>query len=438
MLASIWVWVHSLPSQFLSVAEEGAEVNAFLNLAIALALVIAAAKIGGYISFRLHQPSVLGELAVGLILGPSVFDFLHWDIFVYSESFSYTNLVGEINQLAEIGVLLLMFIAGLGLHLEDLAKSGKVAVLAGVLGVAFPLAMGYGVGAGYRLSGAESIFIGLVLSATSVSISAQTLMELGRLRTRVGIGMLGAAVFDDILVVLGLSVFFALMISPSGSGWQDIVLIFVRMFVFLLLAILFGGFAFPRLSSYVEKLPVSRGLLAFVFVTLLVYSWLAEIIGHIAPITGAFLAGLLFARSPLRDRIEEQISSLAYGVFVPIFFVSVGLAANVREMGSGTVGLLLVMTVVAVIGKVSGAGLGARLSGFDNRESLQMGVGMMSRGEVGLIVVNQGLTQGLINTDIFSAVVGVVILTTLLTPPILRSLFNQSRESANEDVNQSI
>ncbi|MFN2194986.1 MAG: cation:proton antiporter [Anaerolineales bacterium] len=405
---------------------EGA--SAFLNLAIALVIIITAAKAGGYISIRLKQPAVLGELLAGLILGPTLLDFLHWGVFGYSTEFTYGMLVGEINQLAEIGVLLLMFIAGLDLHLTDLLKSGKIAVLAGSLGVFVPMILGAGTGLVYNFGFNEAIFIGLVLSATSVSISAQTLMELGKLRTRAGIAMLGAAVFDDVLVVLGLSIFIAL--STSGStGAGDIALIILRMVLYLVVALGFGFFVLPKLTTLIEKLPISRGLLAFVFITMLFYAWLAEVVGLVAPITGAFIAGLLFARSSLRDRIEHEISVVAYGIFVPIFFVSVGLAANLRVLTWETVGLFVVLIIVAIVGKVLGSGIGAKLGGFTNRESLQMGVGMMSRGEVGLIVANQGIVLGLIGVDVFSAIVGVVLLTTLLTPILLRRLFTNETPS---------
>lgn len=405
-------------------------VNEFLDLAIALVIIIAAAKLGGYISNRLKQPAVLGELLVGIIIGPTLLDFLNWElIFKYSSEFTYDTLVLEINQLAEIGVLLLMFIAGLDLHLSDLAKSGRVAAFAGTLGVALPMLMGYGTGVIYSFNSQESIFFGLVLAATSVSISAQTLLELGKLRTRVGIGMLGAAVFDDILVVLMLSIFFAISLG-SGGGIGSILIIILRMVLYLALALGFGFFFLPRLTSIVERLPISRGLLAFVFVTMLLYAWLAEVIGLVAPITGAFIAGLLFARSPLRDRIEQEISSVAYGIFVPIFFVSVGLAADLSVITLETIGLLVVIMLVAIISKIVGAGLGAKLAGFSNQESIQMGVGMMSRGEVGLIVANQGIAQGLLGVNAFTAVVGVVLVTTLLTPVLLRRLFSGPKQTS--------
>jgi Kef-type K+ transport system membrane component KefB len=408
-------------------ATSGSEsANSFLNLAIALVIIIVAAKLGGYISLRLKQPSVLGELIVGLLLGPTLLDMLNWRVFLYSSAINSEVLLSEIKALAEIGVLLLMFIAGLDLHLSDLAKSGKAASLAGTFGVILPLVLGFGTGVLYDFGTEEAIFIGLVLAATSVSISAQTLMELGKLRTRVGISLLGAAVFDDILVILGISVFFALSLG-SGGSLGSVLLILVKMVLYLVAASAFGFYLLPRLTTIVDNLPVSKGLMAFVFITMLLFAWLAEVLGGMAPITGAFLAGLFFARSPLQHRIEQEISTVAYGLFVPIFFVSVGLEANLRVFTIGIAGLLVVLTLVAILGKVLGSGLGARLAGFNNRESLQMGVGMMSRGEVGLIVANQGITTGMIGVDIFSAIVGVVLITTLLTPILLRRLFAEGQ-----------
>lgn len=386
----------------------------FLELILVLAVLIFIAKLGGYISLRLGQPSVLGELLAGVILGPSMIDLLHLPFF------HDDHLGTTISELAELGVLLLMFIAGLDLHLTDLAKSRKVAVLAGTLGVLVPVVMGFVTGVAFNMASVSALFLGLILAATSVSISAQTLMELNVLRSRVGVTLLGAAVFDDILVVLALSVLIAL--SLGGSGLASIGLVSLQMISYLVVASAIGLWLLPRLSHIVAELPVSRGLVSFTFVVMLVFAWTAEIWGHMAAITGAFLAGLMFARSPHRDSIASNMGTLAYGVFVPIFFINVGLSANVRDL-SQDIWLVVAMIGVAIISKILGAGLGARIAGFTNLESLQLGVGMMSRGEVGLIVANLGIAQGIISPRIFSAVVGVVIVTTLLTPPMLHGLF---------------
>ena len=394
--------------------------TSFLQLSIALVLIITAAKLGGYLSFRLGQPTVLGELFVGVILGPSVLDFLSLAYFTDQ------HLPEVIHQLAEMGVLLLMFLAGLELHLSDLLHSGKVAALSGTFGVILPLTLATITGMLFAMDLQQAIFVGLILSATSVSISAQTLMELKVLRSRVGVGLLGAAVFDDILVLLALAVFTALTQPEAGAGFISVLWIALEMALFLAIASVIGWWAFPKLTHRIGSLPISQGLIAFSFVTLLLYGWMAETMGHMAAITGVFLAGLWFSHTQERERIHHGIATIAYGVFVPVFFINIGLSANARELTWRSDLLMLVMVVVAVLGKVLGAGVGAFWGGLTRRESIQLGVGMISRGEVGLIVAAIGIEQGLIQQDVFAAIVGVVILTTMLTPLLLRALFPKS------------
>jgi Kef-type K+ transport system membrane component KefB len=398
----------------------------FLQLALALAILVAAAKAGGYLSYQLGQPSVLGELMAGLILGPTVLNILHIPYFTDE------HLPEVIHEIAEVGVLLLMFLAGLELHLTDLAKSGKISVLGGVLGVVFPLTLGAGVGLAFSMETTSAIFVGLILSATSVSISAQTLMELKELRSRVGISLLGAAVFDDILIILSLSIFSAFVFAGEQSGMMGVLGILVRMVAFLGIGTGVGLVVLPSASGRVSRLPISQGLIAFVIVTILLYGWTAEVLGNMAAITGAFLAGLMFARSPVKERIESGINALAFGLFVPVFFIDVGLKANLRDLTGETLWIFLAMILVAIVGKVAGSGLGGLLGGMSRSEALQLGIGMMSRGEVGLIVASVGIASGAIPQDTFSAVVGVVIITTLLTPPLLRWSFRRSKDSVGK------
>ena len=274
-------------------------------------IILVAAKTAGYLSFLAHQPAVLGELLVGLLLGPSLLNMPHWPVFG-SEAAKET-----IALLSEIGVLLLMFVAGLELHLSELLRSSKVSALAGVLGVVLPVGAGICVGLGFGYELNQAIFLGLTLGATSVSISAQTLMELKTLRSRVGLGLLGAAVFDDILVILFLSAFLAFG-TGNGGVWQ-VLWIFLRMVIFLAASVAFGLWVLPWLVRRVSRLPISQGLLSLGLVILFGYGLAAELVGSIAAITGAFLAGLMFARSPEKERLERGMSALAYGLFVPIF-----------------------------------------------------------------------------------------------------------------------
>jgi Kef-type K+ transport system membrane component KefB len=390
----------------------------FLQIILVLAIIIALAKIGGYLSYKVGQPAVVGEVLVGLLIGPSALNLMNWSIL------TDPHLAETITHFAELGVLLLLLIAGLGLHLSDLVQSGKTAITTGTLGFVLTLGMGFILAGLFSFDTQEAIFIGLILAPTSIGISAQTLMELKVLRTKVGTTLLGAAVADDTLGVLGVSLYIALFLSGASSGAESIYMILLKMVLYMVISSVIGLYFLPKLPQYIDKLPVSQGLVAFAFTTALLYAWAAESLGHMAYIIGAFMAGLFLARSPLRDKIEQGLSSIAYGVFVPIFFINVGLSANVREISGTGFYLLLGMLVVVILSKTIGAGISGRLGGMTNRESLQLGFGMIPRGEVVLIIAGVGIAEGLINSSVFSSIVVLVIITTIMTPPILRFLFS--------------
>lgn len=391
-----------------------------LDFIFALAVVIVAAKAGGYLSIRLGQPSVLGELLAGVLLGPTALDMLHlWPVFHFA-----AEIEEALKMMAELGVIMLMLLAGLELHIEDLLESGRVSALAGILGVFVPLGLGYAVSILFGLGGVAALFMALTLAATSVSISAQTLMELNVLRTRVGLALLGAAVFDDIFVILILSISIALVGGAAG-GLASVGITVLGMVAYLVLAIAAGFWILPRLIQAADRLPVSRGALAFTIVACLLYAWAAETLGSMAAITGAFLTGLFIARTPLRGKVEQGVSTLAYGFFVPIFFVDIGLEVNMRDIGGSAVWFAVAITAIAIISKVVGSGIGGLLGGFNPKESLQLGVGMISRGEVGLIVASFSLSANYLSPQEFSVAVFMVILATLVTPPLLRAVFSE-------------
>jgi Kef-type K+ transport system membrane component KefB len=275
-----------------------------------------------------------------------------------------------------------------------------------------------------------AIFLGLTLGATSVSISAQTLMELKVLRSRVGLSLLGAAVFDDILVILVLSIFLALVAGAGSLG--GILWILLRMIAFLALSMAFGLWALPWLMHRVSHLPISQGVLTLALVVMLGYGLAAELVGGMAAITGAFIAGLMMARSRERERVEHGVHALAYSLFVPIFFINIGLTVNARTLQIEMILFALVITLTAILGKWLGAGIGARLGGLELREAVQVGAGMVSRGEVGLIVAAVGIEAGLVLPDEFSAIIVMVLISTLVTPPILRSLFAREKQKAEK------
>ena len=404
--------------------------SSFLQLAILLAIILLAAKAAGYLSTRLGQPSVLGEILVGILLGPSLLDIAH------ASPFSSGTLAETIHELGELGVLLLMFIAGLELHLHELTRSTRVSALAGSLGVLVPVASGWGLGLLFGMPGEAAFMLGLTLGATSVSISAQTLLEMKVLRSRVGLGLLGAAVFDDVLVILLLSGFLAVL--EGSTSLTTLLIVLGRMVLFLVASLAFGWWVLPRLARLAARLPISQGVLSLAIIVMIIYGVAAELLGGMAAITGAFLAGLMFARSHEKERMEAGIHSLAYGFFVPIFFISIGLSVNLRAFDPLAVWLTLAVILTALVSKFLGSGLGARLGGMNWRESWQLGAGMISRGEVGLIVANVGIRQGLVDQNELSAIVFMVMISTLLTPPLLR-LFFKERPSRQEsaDVNEN-
>jgi Kef-type K+ transport system membrane component KefB len=396
-----------------------------LQLVLALALLIVATKLAGLVSTQLRQPAVLGELLAGLVLGPSLLGLLHWSVF----SSAHTEEV--VFELGELGVILLMFMAGLEVDLREMLRAGRIAVITGVLGVIVPLLLGGLASLLFNYPLLESIFIGLILTATSVSISAQTLLELGVIKSREGLALLGAAVVDDVLVILVLSIFLALTDTGTAGASSGVIGVIVSMALFFAIAIPVGLWVLPRLTHRIERLPISEGVVSWAIVVTLLFAFTAEAFGQIAAITGAFLAGVFFGRTRLRHEISEGMHTIAYAFFVPLFLVSIGLKVDARSLGAGGIAFMLAITLVAILAKMVGAGLGARLAGMRWDQALRVGVGMISRGEVGLIVASIGLRQGMIDESVFAAMVMMVLLTTLITPFLLRRVFPH-KESAKE------
>ena len=397
----------------------------FLQLLLLLFFVIVAAKVAGALANRVGQPSVFGEILVGLLLGPTVLNVLGWPLFATSpDAFGESAaLLPAIRDFADIGVVLLMFVAGLETDVAELRRVGKVAFWAAFGGVVFPMIGGAAVAVafGFPLYW-EGIFIGAILTATSVSISAQTLIELGALRSREGSTILGAAVIDDVMgiIVLSLVVAFA-RASAGGVDLLQIAIVGVRIVAFFTAAVLARRWLTPALR-WASSLGVSQGLLAAALAVAFFYAWAAEYFGAVAAITGAYVAGVLIAQTEFKKEIDEGIHPLTYSMFVPVFFIGIGLQANGRELGERAA-FTIVLVLVAIVTKALGCGLFARFLGFTTKESVRVGAGMISRGEVGLIVAGYGLANGLIGRDVFSASVIVVLATTMVTPPLLRMLF---------------
>lgn len=396
-----------------------------IQFVFALGLTIGFAKLMGYLLYRMNQPAVLGELLAGLIIGPTMLNLLgNAALFPDGESVKHTVI-----EVAEIGVLLLMFMAGMEVDPQSLKSVGRAAFLTGALGVVVPLVVITPVVAAFDIPFGNALFVGILLASMSTSISAQVMIELGVLRQREGLTLLSAALIDDAFVILLLSVFLA--INPGGvasvESSRTLVEVILFMVGFVVIATIICWIFLPKLANLVSQLPISEGPLVVAIVSVLILSFASEYIGGIAGITGAFLAGVCIrrARVGVVEEIERGLHAVNYGVFVPLFFVSIGLQANLRLLTAELLPFALIITLLAIITKIVGSGAGSLLGGLDRMAAFRISLGMVSRGEVGLIIASLGVTYGILEPDLFTIIVFIVLVTTIITPPLLRWSFSQ-------------
>ncbi len=370
-----------------------------------LAAILIGAKLAGRLSQRIGLPSVFGELVLGLVLGPSLLNLIRPN--------------DPLALLAEVGVILLMFRAGLETDLVQMRQVGLAATIVALGGVLLPFGGGFMLGRLFGLSDLPALFVGAVLTATSVSISAEVLRELGHLRGKVGATILGAAVIDDVLGVLVLS----LVLGLAGKG--DPLIAVGQMAVFFPAAWFIGDRLLPQLRKIEYLAGGQDTVLAILLGLVMLFAWAAEALGSVADITGAYLLGIVVARYTDEEHVVHHGSSaLAYAFVVPVFFVNIGLEANVTSLGAAPLFTIL-MVLLAIVGKVVGCGVGALTMRMSPREALQIGIGMTARGEVALVMIAAGRAAGLVNDTLFTATIVMALVTTLITPPLLRLAFAQ-------------
>ncbi|HWI55146.1 MAG TPA: cation:proton antiporter [Desulfobacteria bacterium] len=375
------------------------------NLLLQLVIIIAAVKLAGGISDKLNQPTVFGKLLVGIIIGPSLLGLVHE--------------TETLKLLSELGVIVLMFLAGLETDVSEFKKAGPAATLTAIGGVILPMAAGaiYSAAAGYQ--GFIPLFIGTVLTATSVSISAQTLKELGKLKTQFGMTILGAAVIDDVLGIIVLTLVLGLT-GTGGGGLYGVTWVIIKMGLFFLLSIFLGTSLIPRFLKWMKRMPVSHGLTAAALIIVFLFAFAAEVSG-VANITGAYIAGIIMGITKYREEIIEKSEALGYPFLIPVFFVGIGLSAKVDAVSGGLV-FIVILSLIAVLTKVIGCGAGAKISGFSWEKSLVIGTGMISRGEIALIIATIGLNRNLIDSSLYTALVIMVLVSTVATPPLLKAV----------------
>lgn len=372
-----------------------------------IAVIILSTRLLGGLSEKVNMPQVVGALIAGVILGPSVLGWVEETDFLA--------------KTAEIGVILLMFIAGLDTDINEIKKNSVSLVVIASMGVILPLIGG---GACYyfyfHVDPADfnemlrAVFMGVILTATSVSITVEALREMGKLNGKVGSAILGAAVLDDIIGIIILTVVTSLK-DPSIS----IISILIKIGLYI---ILMGVLAVVITASKptVEEFQDRRRLSIYVMALVLIISFISERYFGIADITGAYLLGLIISTFEVKSDIARKMTVPSYLFFSPIFFASIGIKTELNGMTKSMLIFSFLILLIAVLTKILGCGLGAKLCRYTNRESLNVGIGMISRGEVALIVAQKGYHMGLLSGQLFSPVVLVVIVTTIITPVLLK------------------
>lgn len=370
-----------------------------------IAVILVFTKIGGIISKKFKMPEVLGALLAGVIIGPAVFNIVQYD--------------KNLELLSNLGVIFLMFGAGLETDVEKFKKAGLSSFVIALLGVIMPFVLGF-LGL-YVFTGNmfENLFISVILTATSVSITVETLTELGKLNSNAGTNILGAAVIDDVLGLIAISVLLAVTGETSSSSSLTLTLLEIVLFCGIsVLAVIYV----PKIVNKL-KIKNSRTFFTFCIASAVFFAFLAEKAG-IAAITGAYICGLMMSKFDQKEYLERNVRPISSGFLSPVFFASVGLEANLKGVDVNALYITIAMFVIAVIGKVLGCGLGARLFKMSKTEALQIGFGMISRGEVAIITANICLQKKIISQEIFLPTILVVILTTVITPALLKISFS--------------
>lgn len=376
---------------------------------IQLCIILAAATFGGFVSKKLGQPAVLGQIIIGIILGLALMERTEF-----------------IDNIAEIGVIFLMFIAGLETDVKELVDSGKSSSIIALGGVLVPGALVFG--GMYLLNPGNlgmALFMAVVSTATSVSISVQTLREINQLRTKQGISILGAAIIDDIVGIILLTFVVAIVQPTEGT---NIGLTVVKIVSFFGISALVGVVLTKTCQYCLGRFNIERKIVTYAVIVCFALAFLSEELG-VAAITGSYFAGVMFSMTPHRHKVSHEINKIATLLFTPVFFVSIGMGVDLKAAMSA-LGLGSAFILLAVLGKLIGCGFGARMSGFNLRESLQIGFGMIPRAEVAIIISTLGVKLGVIGDKEMAAVLLMVLVTTIVTPSLLKMSFGKEKELA--------
>jgi len=387
-------------------------------------------KIFSILSRRAQLPQVVGALMAGLFFGPAVMGMLTVKYFGVQFCLTSSPLLKD---LAELGVIVIMFTAGMETNIDELKASGKAGFIVALCGVVVPLIMGAGLMFIFddKATLTSAIFVGAVLTATSVSITVETLKELGKMSTTVGNTILAAALIDDILGLICLT-----LITGMAGGEVDVTQTFMKITGFFIFVGLMGFFYYHYMlfSDFILASRELRRYPVIGFAFCLFMAWAAEVVFGVADIIGAFAAGMIIAISPKGQYIASKFDTIAYLLLTPIFFANIGLEVTLPEMNTNLIIFTVALVAVSVLSKLGGCGLGAKFCGFSHRQSYQIGLGMACRGEVALIVAGKGMSMDLIREEFLGPIIIMIIVCTIITPIVLKAAFKGQEDIAGDSV----
>lgn len=361
----------------------------------------------GLVTQKVHMPAVVGALIAGLILGPSGFDIVQGSDYI--------------NQSAQIGVIIIMFLAGLDTDLDELKHTLGASLIIAIMGVIVTIGTGFlvynlffgGIGDGQNFI--KGVFVGVILSATSVSITVETLREMGKLKTKFGTAILGAAIIDDIIGVVVLT-----LVTSFGDPEVHISMVIVKIVAFFILLLLIGIALKYLFQNVFHKPEEKRRVAIYGFAFCLIMSFVGEKYFGVADVTGAFFTGLILCRIGVNNYIAKKINVVSYMIFSPIFFASVGIKTDLTGLTSQLLLFTVVLVIATIITKFVGCGIGAAICKFPINQAVIIGTGMVARGEVSLIIAEKGTASGLLDPSMFPPVISVVVITSLITPILLK------------------
>lgn len=390
-----------------------------------LSILVITAKFFGVLAKKVGAPQVVGEIVAGLLIGPTCFNLVKADQFI--------------SYMSEIGVILLMFSAGLGTNLKSLMKSGFKATIIATVGVLVPLVLGtimalcfWGFDGFGTPTFFKAMFIGTILTATSVSITVATLQELGKIKTDVGQAIVSAAIIDDVIGIIVLTI--VLGVSTGTGGYLEVCLKTVGFFAFALIA---GYVTYRIFKWYDRRHPHTHRISIYGTGVAFLFAYLAERFFGIADITGAYVAGVVLCNLSDADYIGQKVEVNSYMIFGPVFFASIGLKTTIRGMDWSLLWFSLAFVAVGLVAKIIGCGGVSRLLGFNRKESFQIGVGMMTRGEVALIVAQKGLAVNMIDSKYFTSVILLIIVSSMIVPIWLKKLFSDKNGKITPEPNEN-